>query len=580
MSASASLAAASADAATAKRSCVSFAGIDGTALLENATPKWERRSQSWHSGTVRREIVPPLMPRAQSYAVSEGGDFSSNSRAFGGIENFPRPTPPTQEQLTNLQMWSMTFQFMHDQKPEVIAFVNSRSGGQTGTMLMQALSDCIGTEGNDGDRAFNGTVCDLSVPNEPEATIATLAEDFRKLTCMGARLPMKRLLICGGDGTVTWILTALEQCKALQDNLHLLPVAIVPLGTGNDLSRSLGWGSGMRRVSDILTYLQWVVKADPVKLDQWRVVVRPHNRLPRGHKLYEPGSHPQLVVDQGLARQLCGDIESALDVEESEVDRHEEVFLGFWQNYFSIGMDARVAGHVDAARSKTATGQCCFRNGFGKACYVCQGFLHGLSRKNLAATLGGSMMVHPARTENCGGNGIARETSSPPQCLPEEAEAPSSPSLVSERSQSKSGDFGTHSPSEELELSPLSILTRLSQLSIVNINSYGAGSMNMFHEKIAPAPCPSDGVVEVMGFLNMFNVIGVLALISRPLYIASARRVAFRLAAGEWMQVDGEPWQFDVGCDVLVEPHRKVNVLCAPASAPFWCGRPKPSFWS
>merc|ERR1719446_833906 len=111
----------------------------------------------------------------------------------------------------------------------------------------------------DGSANCTGQVCDLSLHDEPEATLETLADKLDPLH-------PKKLLVCGGDGTVTWILTALEHCEKLKGKLHLLPVAIVPLGTGNDLAFSLGWGSKMQAVSDIVYYLRMVIEATPVEL--------------------------------------------------------------------------------------------------------------------------------------------------------------------------------------------------------------------------------------------------------------------------------------------------------------------------
>jgi len=68
-------------------------------------------------------------------------------------------------------------------------------------------------------------------------------------------IPKYKILACGGDGTIGWVLNCLDIVK--QDSACFLPpCGITPLGTGNDLARVLRWGGGTQDGESVLDVLK------------------------------------------------------------------------------------------------------------------------------------------------------------------------------------------------------------------------------------------------------------------------------------------------------------------------------------
>uniref|UniRef100_A0A3Q3VZP5 Diacylglycerol kinase n=1 Tax=Mola mola TaxID=94237 RepID=A0A3Q3VZP5_MOLML len=82
-----------------------------------------------------------------------------------------------------------------------------------------------------------------------------------------------RVLVCGGDGTVGWVLDAIDTMKLKGQDQFIPRVTILPLGTGNDLSNTLGWGAGYAGEIPVEQVLRNVLDAEVVKMDRWKVQV-------------------------------------------------------------------------------------------------------------------------------------------------------------------------------------------------------------------------------------------------------------------------------------------------------------------
>jgi len=135
-----------------------------------------------------------------------------------------------------------------------------------------------------------------------------------------------RVLVCGGDGTVGWVLSLLDGA-GLE---YTPPLAILPLGTGNDLARALGWGKvpALRAARDWVSVLEEVERAQVALLDRWQVSIE-HAR--------SPSSVPaRRVSTLGLSASVAN-----LRNTQSIPNRAPRNLI--MQNYIGIGVDAKVA---------------------------------------------------------------------------------------------------------------------------------------------------------------------------------------------------------------------------------------------
>ena len=71
------------------------------------------------------------------------------------------------------------------------------------------------------------------------------------------------LVACGGDGTAAAVL------DAVQASGRDVPVAVIPLGTGNDLARHLGWPGTPPDAAHLDTWLAHAIAAPERRLDRW-----------------------------------------------------------------------------------------------------------------------------------------------------------------------------------------------------------------------------------------------------------------------------------------------------------------------
>uniref|UniRef100_A0AAV2J3M5 diacylglycerol kinase (ATP) n=1 Tax=Knipowitschia caucasica TaxID=637954 RepID=A0AAV2J3M5_KNICA len=104
-----------------------------------------------------------------------------------------------------------------------------------------------------------------------------------------------RILVCGGDGSVGWVLSEIDALM-----LHKqCQLGVLPLGTGNDLARVLGWGAACDDDTQLPQILEKLERASTKMLDRWSIMVY-ETKLPRQHSASAVAEEDDSEVQQIL----------------------------------------------------------------------------------------------------------------------------------------------------------------------------------------------------------------------------------------------------------------------------------------
>ncbi|CAG9576221.1 unnamed protein product [Danaus chrysippus] len=169
----------------------------------------------------------------------------------------------------------------------LIVFVNSRSGDNQGVKFLRRFKQLLNP-----------------------------AQVF-ELSGAGPRLGLRlfrhfaplRVLVCSGDGSVGWVLQEVDKL----DMHRQVQTAVLPLGTGNDLARVLGWGASCDDAANLQQLLERYERASTKMLDRWSIMT-----FERALSAPPPPPAPPDLLEEGPLLKNLQEIVQAGECGESE----------------------------------------------------------------------------------------------------------------------------------------------------------------------------------------------------------------------------------------------------------------------
>ncbi|XP_031786826.1 diacylglycerol kinase 1 isoform X5 [Nasonia vitripennis] len=228
-------------------------------------------------------ICPVVLDRQRSLSRdskrgSKHGQDSSSVSSGGYLSTGPSAQQP-----------AMSFQItpLPNTTP-LLVFINPKSGGRQGERMLRKFQYILNPR-QVHNLAIGGPMQGLQMFKD--------LENFK-------------VICCGGDGTVGWVLETMDRVQFE----HQPAVAVIPLGTGNDLARCLRWGGGYEGEA-IHKVLKKIEKATPVMMDRWQIE----------------------VTDQS---------------DEEKKPNQDSIPYNIINNYFSVGVDAAICVKFHLEREK------------------------------------------------------------------------------------------------------------------------------------------------------------------------------------------------------------------------------------
>ncbi|KMZ72445.1 Diacylglycerol kinase [Zostera marina] len=395
----------------------------------------------------------------------------------------------------------------------IVVFINEKSGGRLGPALKVWFQEFLGPEQVFDILDVNPSVF-VQYGLACLENLASLGDDCARKTRQNLRI-----VTAGGDGTVGWVLSCLAELSKKRKPVP--STGVIPLGTGNDLSRTFDWGSSFPFLwrSAVKSSIHKATTGRIRHLDSWEVVVS----MPSGKS-------ESLKLPHSLKK--TEDLTLAHNVYDGDIPDEASCFAGVFYNYFSIGMDAQVAYGFHHLRNKKPylaqgpisnkmiySGYSCSQGWFCTSCISDPG-LRGL--KNI-------MHLSIKKDSNCS------------------------------------------------EWENIHVPKSVRAIVVLNLPNYGSGR----HPWGSPKPDylekrdfveahVDDGLIEIVGLKQGWHASFVMSKIISGKHITQAAAVRFELKGGEWkkayMQMDGEPWKQPIDNDLstFVEvskvPHYSVMI--------------------